>query len=118
MRELGQRFTKTASTTIYGINENAPLKSTHKGEALWPLAHGDGTTHAIKLSEVLTGGNVSGPALLSIGRLTEQGYWFLMGGTGSDSYCWVFDKTMTLVKAVKRQERGGGGRPAYRTRPI
>ena len=80
------------------------MRSTHKGEALWPLAHDDGTTHAVKLKGVLTGGDVSGPAQLSIGRLTEEGYWFLMGGTGSNSYCWIFDKTMTFVKAVKRQD--------------
>ena len=105
MRELGQGFTKATSTTIYGVNENAPLRSTHKGEALWPLAHDtDGTTHAVKLKGVLTGGDVSGPALLSIGRLTEEGYWFLIGRTGSNSYCWIFDKTMTFVKAVKRQD--------------
>jgi len=27
-----------------------------------------------------------------------------MGRTGSNSYCWSFDKTMTFVKAVKRQD--------------
>jgi len=103
MRELGQGVTRAANTSIYGVNEHAPLKSTHKGEALWPFAHvSDGTTHAVKLNGVLAGGDVSGPALLSVGRMTEQGYWFLMGGKGD--HCWIFDESMTLVKAVKQRD--------------
>ena len=71
LRKLGQGAPLNVKTKIIGVNEGAPLTATEVCKARWPPSQErDGITHALRLDQVLSGEEVKGDALISVGRLT------------------------------------------------
>jgi hypothetical protein len=97
LRELGDGVPRELKTRINGVNADAPIFPTKRGVAYFPLMgeHGN-TTHAVRLEEVLSGEQITGPGFMSVGRLTVDGYAFM---SYEEDY-FIFDSNLELVKRV------------------
>jgi hypothetical protein len=81
-----------------GVNEDAPINASAIGAANWPLGQAeDRSVGIIKLKDVLTGDEIKGPGLISVGRLNAAGYSFLFVG---DMVGWMFDSDISFSRDV------------------
>ena len=98
--QVGRGTPTMAKVKIVGVDPRSDLCAEEKWSARWPV--GDGEVHDfIPLKEVPSGHDIKGPALLSLGRLTEEGFSFLFA---HDS-CWMYDPEMQLIMRVPRKDR-------------